>query len=171
VSRHRTDADNAGPFGRVDAPEFDTRHIRLDASTLVCPNDTSANDHMTLPALPCFPCPYNASCCAYGVSLSDEEAAEIEANHGAGLVYKTRWGEYRTRIKKGRCAMYRDGGCSIHDKSYYPATCRGFPWTDSETGGPYEYDVTICGEFERRPELIQLQRAIPHPGRAPSSHT
>jgi hypothetical protein len=57
--------------------------------------------------------------------------------------------------------MFRDGGCSIHDKPYYPGTCRGFPWTDSETGGRYEYDVTICGAFAASPELVELQRAIP----------
>ncbi len=55
--------------------------------------------------------------------------------------------------------MYRDGGCTIHDRSYYPATCRGFPWTDAETGGRYEYDVTICGVFETSPELVAIQYA------------
>ncbi len=114
-----------------------------------------------LPALPCYPCPHNASCCAYGVSLSDAEAAAIEADFGPGLVYRTRWGEFRTRIRQKRCVLFRDGGCTIHDKPYYPAVCGGFPWTDAETGGRYEYDVTICGEFVARSELLQLQRAIP----------
>lgn len=120
----------------------------------------SANHHMPLPSLPCYPCPYNASCCAYGVSLSDEEAAAIEADKGPGLVYKTRWGEWRTRIKNKRCALFRDGGCTIHDRSYYPTVCRGFPWTDSD-GDRYEYDISICGEFEVRPELVTIQRALP----------
>ena len=115
----------------------------------------------TLPSLPCYPCPYNASCCAYGVSLSDAEAAAIEAEYGPGLVYRTRWGEFRTRIREKRCSLYRDGGCTIHDKPYYPAVCRAFPWTDAETGGRYEYDVTICGEFVARPELVEIQRALP----------
>ena len=125
----------------------------------------SAHDHTTLPSLPCYPCPHQASCCAYGTSLTDEEAAAITADHGPGLVYWTRWGEFRTRVRKKRCVLYRDGGCSIHDKPYYPATCRGFPWTDSETGGRYEYDVTICGVFEAQPELIAIQRAIPSASR------
>jgi hypothetical protein len=56
--------------------------------------------------------------------------------------------------------MMRDGGCSIHDKSYYPTTCRGFPWTD-DVGGRYEFDITICGEFAKRPELVTIQRATP----------
>jgi hypothetical protein len=63
--------------------------------------------------------------------------------------------------------LYRDGGCTIHDKPYYPATCRDFPWIDSDTGGRYTYDVTICGEFDERPALIAIQRAIP---RADSNH-
>jgi hypothetical protein len=116
---------------------------------------------MTLPSLPCYPCPYASSCCAHGTSLSEEEAFAIEANRGPGLVYKTHWGEWRTRVQKKRCALYRDGGCTIHDQPYYPAICRDFPWIDAETGGRYECDVTICGEFEARPELIALQRAIP----------
>ena len=120
---------------------------------------------MTFPSLPCFPCPYDASCCAHGTSLSDEEAAAIESNHGPGLVYKTRWGEWRTRVREKRCVMYRDGGCTIHDQSYYPAVCRGFPWIDTETGGRYEYDLTICGAFAEHPELIAIQRAIPLAGR------
>jgi hypothetical protein len=124
-----------------------------------------SDSRTTLPSLPCFPCPYDASCCAYGVSLSDSEAAAIEADFGPGLVYRTRWGEFRTRIRQKRCSLYRDGGCTIHDKSYYPAVCRGFPWTDAETGGRYEYDVSICGEFVARPELVAIQRAIPTPSK------
>ena len=121
----------------------------------------SATDHMTLPSLPCYPCPYDSSCCAYGTTVSDEEAAAIEANHGPGLVYKTRWGEWRTRVQKKRCVLFRDGSCTIHDKPYYPGTCRGFPWwVDADTGERYEYDVTICGHFGVRPELIEIQRAI-----------
>ena len=81
----------------------------------------------------------------------------IEAEHGPGIVYQTRWGERRTRVRKGRCILFRDGGCTIHSKSYYPAVCRGFPWTDAETGGPYEFDVSICGELEAQPHLVQLR--------------
>jgi hypothetical protein len=114
---------------------------------------------MTLPSLPCYPCPFESSCCAYGTSLSEAEAAAIEADHGQGLVYQTRWGEWRTRVRKKRCVMYRDGGCTIHDRSYYPATCQGFPWTDAETGGRYEYDVTICGMLEASPELVAIHYA------------
>jgi hypothetical protein len=117
------------------------------------------------PKLPCFPCPHAASCCAYGTTLTDEEAAAVEANHGPGVVYRTRWGEWRTRIKKGRCALFQNGGCTIHDKSYYPAVCAGFPWIDAETGGPYEYDTDICGEFVKNPEFVALLRATPMPVR------
>lgn len=41
----------------------------------------------------------------------------------------------------------KDNACSIYDRDHYPAVCRGFPWTDAETGGPYEFDRTICPEF------------------------
>jgi len=118
----------------------------------------SANSDQALPSLPCFPCPYNASCCAYGTTLSEEEANAIEVNHGPGLVYITRWGEWRTRVRKNRCVLFVDGGCTIHDRPYYPTTCQGFPWTDAENSGPYEYDITICGALEARPELIELRR-------------
>jgi hypothetical protein len=121
----------------------------------------SGHHRLTLPKLPCYPCPHNSSCCAYGATVSEEEAAAIEANHGPGLVYKTRWGEWRTRVRNKRCALHRDGGCSIHDKPYYPLLCQGFPWIDMETGGRYEYDVTICGDFKASPELVAIQRAIP----------
>jgi hypothetical protein len=116
---------------------------------------------MSVPKLPCYPCPHNASCCAYGSTVSDEEAAAITANHGPGLVYQTRWGEWRTRVRNRRCVLFRDGGCMIHDKPYYPEMCGAFPWFDPETGGPYEYDVTICGEFAANEELVQLQRSLP----------
>jgi hypothetical protein len=128
-------------------------------------DDLDVGNRMTSVSLPCFPCPYDASCCAYGTSLSDAEAAAIEADHGPGLTYRTRAGDWRTRVKNKRCALYRDGGCTIHDRSYYPAVCRGFPWVDAETGGRYQYDVTICGEFQARPELITIQRAGPPQGR------
>lgn len=113
------------------------------------------------PSLPCHPCPFNSSCCNYGTTLSDEEAAQIEGQHGPGLVYQTRWGEWRTRVRKGKCSMFQQGGCSIHAKPYYPTLCAAFPWTDGDTGGRYEYDVTICGMFDAHPELVEIQRAIP----------
>ena len=116
---------------------------------------------MTLPVLPCHPCPYSASCCAYGTSLSESEAAAIAADHGTNVVYMTRWGEWRTRVRNRRCALYLDGGCSIHSQPYYPNVCHGFPWVDGNTGGRYEYDVTICGDFKARPELVTIQRAGP----------
>ena len=114
---------------------------------------------MTFPPLPCYPCPHQASCCAYGTTVSDEEAAAIEAERGPGLVYRTRWGEWRTRVRNRRCVLFQHGGCTIYDKPYYPTQCRGFPWTDGD-GERYVYDVTICGEFQQRLELVQIQRGI-----------
>src|SRR6476620_2464314 len=108
------------------------------------------------PSLPCYPCPHLSSCCAYGVTLSDGEAAAIARARGGHTIYRTRWGEWRTRVRGGRCVFLRENVCTIHAEPYYPAVCRGFPWTDAETGGPYEYDRTICPEFLTRPELIQL---------------
>ena len=108
------------------------------------------------PSLPCFPCPHDSACCGYGATVSEQEVAAIVAAHGEGRVYRTRWGEWRTRVKHGRCVFMLNGGCSIHAQSYYPAVCRGFPWTDAETGGPYEFDQTICPEFLIRPELVQI---------------
>jgi hypothetical protein len=122
---------------------------------------SSPSQIVTLPQLPCYPCPHQASCCGYGTTLSEEEAAAIESNHGPGLVYVTRWGEIRTRVRNKRCVLFRDGGCSIHDKPYYPTTCQGFPWVDGDTGERYEYDVTICGEFTARPELVEILRRLP----------
>ena len=45
-------------------------------------SEMSAPYRMTLPSLPCYPCPHGSSCCAYGTSLTDSEAAAIEADHG-----------------------------------------------------------------------------------------
>ena len=111
------------------------------------------------PSLPCFPCPHESSCCAYGVTLSDHEAVEIEKVHGTAVFYRTRWGEWRTRRRAKRCVFLRDNVCTIHGESYYPAVCKGFPWTDAETDRPYEYDQTICPEFINHPELVQLGRS------------
>ena len=110
-------------------------------------------------SLPCYPCPHNASCCAYGTQLTETEAETLTREHGAGVVYRTHWGEWRTRVRAKRCVLYRDGGCSIHSTSYYPAMCRSFPFTDPNTGGPYEYDTDICGTLAEQPELIHLLRA------------
>lgn len=116
------------------------------------------------PELPCYPCPHHAACCAYGATVTEEEAAAIAADFGEGMVYRTRWGELRTRVRKGRCAFFQDGGCRIHARTYYPAVCRGFPWTDAETGGPYEYDQTICPEFLRHPEYVTLGKPTTRTG-------
>ena len=120
----------------------------------------STDNSFAVPELPCYPCPYDASCCGYGTTLSPEEAEAIEAHCGPGLVLRTHWGELRTRVRKKRCVLFRDGGCSIHDQPFYPAQCRGFPWTDAD-GERYEYDITICGAFQLRPELVEIQRRGP----------
>ena len=114
-----------------------------------------------VPSLPCFPCPHRSACCAYGVTLSEDEAAAIDRARGPGLTHRTRWGEWRTRVRGGRCVLLRENVCTIHAEAFYPAVCRGFPWTDAETGGPYEYDQTICPEFMRRPELTTLGKTPP----------
>ena len=36
-------------------------------------------------------------------------------------------------------------------------------------GDRYEYDLTICGEFVARPELVEIQRRLPRPRRPPLS--
>ena len=115
---------------------------------------------VSFPSLPCFPCPYNSSCCAYGTTVSEEEAAAIEAKLGPGLTMRLRWGEIRTRVRNKRCVLYKDGGCSVHGESFYPAQCRGFPWTDPN-GDRYVHDLDICGAFVERPELVEIQRRIP----------
>jgi len=120
----------------------------------------------TYPPLPCYPCPHGSSCCAYGTTLTDVEARELSTRYGEDRVYRTRWGEWRTRVRKGRCVFLVDNACSIHKDPAYPAVCRGFPWTDAETGGPYEYDRTICGEFVLHPELVQLGRPARKPSRS-----
>jgi len=112
--------------------------------------------HLPFPPLPCYPCPHQSACCAYGTALSDEEPADIRAEHGAGRIYLTRTGEWRTRLVEDRCAFLENNVCSLYNKPYYPAVCRGFPWIDAETGGPYEYDRDICPEFTRRPELYHI---------------
>jgi hypothetical protein len=112
--------------------------------------------HSPFPPLPCYPCPHGSACCAYGTTLTEAEARAIRAEHGADLVYRTRWGEWRTRVVKGRCGFLADNVCTLYDKPYYPAVCRGFPWVDAETGGPYEYDRSICPEFTLRTELMQI---------------
>ena len=60
----------------------------------------------------------------------------------------------------GAASSSRPTSAPFMTRRYYPAVCRGFPWTDAETGGPYEYDRTICPEFIVRPELTQLGRTI-----------
>ncbi len=113
----------------------------------------------SFPALPCYPCPHHSACCAYGVTLSDAEAEAITNRYGPQKLYRTRWGEWRTRVKNRRCVFLSDNSCSIYRETFYPAVCRGFPWTDAETGGPYEFDRTICPEFVGNPPLLQLHRA------------
>jgi Fe-S-cluster containining protein len=110
------------------------------------------------PVLPCFPCPHASACCAFGVTLTDEEAEALGSRYGRDKMYRNRWGEWRTRIRKGRCVFLVHNSCTIHRDPSYPAVCRGFPWIDAETGGAYEFDRTICPEFIHRPELVQLGR-------------
>ena len=116
----------------------------------------------SFPELPCFPCPHHSACCAFGATVTDAEAEAIIADRGEGFVYQTRWGEWRTRVRGGRCVFLQQNQCVVHGMPYYPHVCRTFPWTDAEHGGPYEFDQTICPEFEQKPELTQIGRAVSH---------
>ena len=80
--------------------------------------------------------------------MTDAEVRAIEQEHGPGKVYRTNEGEWRTRVEQGYCVFHQDNVCTIHGKPYYPEVCRCFPWTDAETGGPYQFDQTICPEFK-----------------------
>src|SRR5512147_205202 len=75
--------------------------------------------HSPFPMLPCYPCPHHAACCSYGTTLTEAEA--IEREQGPGLVYRSRWGEWRTRVRKGRCVFLFNDSCAIYNKPYYPA--------------------------------------------------
>lgn len=108
---------------------------------------------MPFPSLPCYPCPHQSACCAHGTTLDDDEAELIGQRDGWDRIYRTRWGEWRTRVRGGRCTFLQNNACMLHDTDRYPAVCRGFPWTDAETGGPYEFDQTICPEFLKREDL------------------
>ena len=125
-----------------------------------------------LSGLPCSPCPHASACCAFGTTLQEDEAVALAARYGEESVYRTRWGEWRTRVKNGRCVFLADNSCTIHADPHYPAVCRGFPWVDVETGGPYEFDRTICPEFATRPELVRLEEKAAHfsPQNLPSRH-
>ena len=78
------------------------------------------------------------------------------ARHGHDKMYRTRWGEWRTRVRNRRCVFLENNVCSIHDDPAYPAVCRGFPWVDAETGDSYEFDQTICPEFTAWPGLVAM---------------
>ena len=123
------------------------------------PGDTDTHG---FPRLPCYPCPHQSACCAWGTTLTSQEARRIRASHLGDRIYRTRWGEWRTRVRKGRCAFLENNACTIYHTPHYPTVCRTFPWTDAEYGGPYEFDQTICPEFVRRPELVQMGLARHH---------
>ena len=102
--------------------------------------------------LPCFPCPHQSACCAYGVSLDEDEANTLRQLLGAGaVVWDDEENEWRTAVVNDRCVLLRDNACTVHDKPYYPKVCGGFPFTDPATGGPYLYE-NICPEFDPQRE-------------------
>lgn len=99
------------------------------------------------PHLPCYPCPHQSSCCAYGASLSEQEADAIAKRRGREGIYLTRWGEWRTRVRRKRCYFLNDNACTLYASDIYPSTCRGFPWTLADQVTPYPYPKDICGEI------------------------
>ena len=119
------------------------------------------------PPLPCFPCPHRSACCSWGADLSRAEAEALGRRYGYDkLRFDAEGGGWRTRVVGGRCAFLGDNRCLVHDDPHYPAVCRGFPWTDAETGGPYRGELEACPEFVLRPEL----RAALRPDEAAETH-
>jgi hypothetical protein len=105
---------------------------------------------MHLPSLnlPCFPCPHQSACCAWGTSLTERERSLITQRFGEGFVA---WNEiereYRTVVRDGRCVFLRANACAIHGEDFYPSMCRHFPARNLAGDGPYEHDVSICPEL------------------------
>jgi hypothetical protein len=102
--------------------------------------------------LPCYPCPHDSVCCSWGTSLEADEEKELRRIYGdAALVWDAEENEWRTSVVLtaggDRCFFLKNNSCSLHDKDHYPRICRGFPWKNGHTGGPYEYDLTICPEL------------------------
>ena len=105
--------------------------------------------------LPCSPCPHQSACCAWGTSLTPDEARRLLGSHGPGAVYRTRWNEWRTRVRGGRCVFLVDNACVLHHTPDYPSVCRGFPLTDASGKKPYGIETDIC------PELVSLTSGTP----------
>ncbi len=115
--------------------------------------------------LPCSPCPHQSACCAYGTSLTPREAKVLLRAHGPETVYLTRWKEWRTRVRGGRCVFLVENSCTLHDSPSYPAVCRGFPLTDGSGKKPYGPYTDICPELVAPPK--KLQRAVPNGAKSP----
>lgn len=94
--------------------------------------------------LPCWPCPHGSACCRFGTTVSEREAVGLVSRYGAHTILRKEDGELRTSLQDGRCIFSVANACVIHDDPDYPAVCIHFPWSDAETGGPYEGDLTIC---------------------------
>lgn len=99
----------------------------------------------------CYPCPHSSICCSWGSSLEPDEAEGIKKEYSEDYIVLT--GDptdpIRTAVRNGSCVfkiLEPGGGCSIHDKPYYPKICRGFPDSDGKDG-PYLGDITICPEL------------------------
>ena len=121
------------------------------------------------PSLPCYPCPHRAKCCHWGAALDDDEAEVLMEKHGEASVH---WfeadREWRTALTRPRedggvCVFLNPltNGCTIWQQPEYPVVCKGFPWRSGILEEPYLYDLTICPEFETRPELVAIERVRP----------
>ncbi|WP_394833501.1 YkgJ family cysteine cluster protein [Pendulispora rubella] len=104
-------------------------------------------------SLPCFPCPHDSICCSWGTSLNAKEAETLKSLYGDdAIVWDDEENEWRTRVDGDRCMFLKSNACSLHDRPEYPSVCRCFPWSDPETGGPYQYDLSICPELPQDEE-------------------
>lgn len=109
------------------------------------PSPTSLPD-----TLPCWPCPHSSTCCRFGTSVTPAEHAAMVQAHGPEVVRAVP-GDLRTAVGPRGCVFLGENGCLIHDETYYPATCRAFPWADRD-GGPYQGDLSICPELVGDPQ-------------------
>src|ERR1043166_4749579 len=64
--------------------------------------------------------------------------------------------EWRRRGARGGRVFLSNKTCPIFTERHLPPARRGCPWVDAESGGPYEFDRTICPEFKRKPELVRI---------------
>ena len=132
---------------------------RLDAHATCRPGGAALSlPHARVPGAALFPCPHHSACCAYGVTLSDDEAAAIARAHGADRSTAPAGASGAPGSEAAAASFCETTSAPSTPSRSIPRCAAGSPGPTPKPAAPMSTTGRSAPSSCIRPELVQIHR-------------